>query len=274
MNNQTNGKIIQQFLDDLQHDSAKRRWSTIRKIARSPIPNERIVNHLEKLATQDPVGYVRDEAQKTLNNPIYQTILQRRIEDPVKWQEMSNAIKITLPPTLPKFLGIPRWVFALTFAVLVIGLPLGLLFKAYWDYDLSIHSPVSVNGGVNGAVEVWVNKKCFVAGEQMVFRATATNQSSYEYVTNLDNEPALNLIVGIGESKFQWSAGKSMTSDLTHLRLKPGESKTIEMRMTAPDIHAFGWVYAPFKFRPDDSPGGHPNIPIQVGQCLPGFIGH
>lgn len=142
------------------------------------------------------------------------------------------------------------------------------------DYERDIHSPVSSQGGWYNAVVVWANKKCYDYRDQMSFRATLTNSTDRDFNIRLDNEPVFDLIVKIGPKVIKWTDGRPLTYDLTHLQMKPGASKSIEMEMVAPDVNDSGYVWAPFHLYSSDNLPGFPNIPFQVGICLPGFIGY
>lgn len=263
---------IQALLADLQNTSAKRRWVTIRKIQASDIDDERIVRLLYIVESRDPMSYVRDEARRVLRLPRYQAVLQQLNSEPESLQTLVEKYKIIPLATTPKFLGIPSWVYFVAFIAFWPLLACGWLVYGQWSYNQMVASPVSAN---NGTVEVWTNKKCYNIGDRMSFRATVTNTTQYDYVAHLENEPVLDLIVRFDAAHiYKWSDGKAMTPDLTQLRIPPHNSKTIEMELIAPKIYSYGSVYAPFKLHPNDSPGGHPNVSVQVGQCLPGFIGY
>lgn len=64
------------LLNDLKSDSAKRRWATIQKLTKQPVNDPRIVAELQRLMLSDPMDYVRQEAVKALNVPMYQEILK------------------------------------------------------------------------------------------------------------------------------------------------------------------------------------------------------
>jgi len=72
---------------------------------------------------------------------------------------------------------------------------------------------------------------------------------------------------------MRWSDGKPLTRELTHLELKPGELKTIEMTLT-PDERfdrSIVWVDGFFWYRDDEQSynmvGG---LPVTVGWTGPG----
>lgn len=86
-------------------------------------------------------------------------------------------------------------------------------------------------GGKFLYVELWANNGCPRFGETVTLRATARNGGSDTQIVELKDQPVLDIIVGNPDnSKFRWSAGKSLTSELTRLELKPRESKSIEMQ--------------------------------------------
>jgi hypothetical protein len=69
---------LETLVSDLQSDSAKRRWSTITRLAKLEVTDERVAALLEEMATQDPQQYVREEAQKVVSQPAYQELLRRQ----------------------------------------------------------------------------------------------------------------------------------------------------------------------------------------------------
>jgi hypothetical protein len=68
---------VKALLADLQSDQAKHRWNTIRQLSQMQVDSEIVVAALAKLAYDDPVQYVRDEAKSALQTPIYQAVLRR-----------------------------------------------------------------------------------------------------------------------------------------------------------------------------------------------------
>lgn len=72
------GSELENIISELQSDSAKRRWSTITRVAKSGVEDERVAVLLETMALQDPQEYVRQEAQKVVRQPAYQALLERR----------------------------------------------------------------------------------------------------------------------------------------------------------------------------------------------------
>lgn len=78
-------------LNDLNNDSAKRRWVTIQKLTKEPIDNPRVVAELQRLMISDPMDYVRQEAVKALNVPLYQRILDSQRSLPNELLSVSST---------------------------------------------------------------------------------------------------------------------------------------------------------------------------------------
>lgn len=61
---------------ELQDDSSKRRWNTIQKLGKMNVRNEQILMKIAEMAIQDPRDYVRAEAQKYIDSPGVQSLVQ------------------------------------------------------------------------------------------------------------------------------------------------------------------------------------------------------
>jgi Intracellular proteinase inhibitor len=98
-----------------------------------------------------------------------------------------------------------------------------------------LHNPATKSGGVrvgNGevALDLWVSDPCPQDDETITLRATVTNKTNQTQVLQSGGQPVLNLAIGGPErTQTQWSDGKMLTPDLTHLELQPGQSKSIDM---------------------------------------------
>ena len=112
-----------------------------------------------------------------------------------------------------------RWPLTLFVLVLLASALLGCM-----------HGSASVSAtGRPITVEIWASDGCPEVGQTITLRATVANVSSQTQTVELNNQPVLDIVVGPQNDGQRWSAGKTLTSDLTHLELKPGESKSIEM---------------------------------------------
>ncbi len=95
--------------------------------------------------------------------------------------------------------------------------------------SLRATSVKDARGGL--VVELWTSDECPTPGEAVTLRATATNKGPDTLIVELKDQPVFDLIIGNPDtSRLRWSAGKTLTSNLTRLELKPGESKSIQMQ--------------------------------------------
>ena len=91
---------LEQQLNELKSDSAKRRWATIGRLVNANVTDERFLSVLEHMAVNDPMPYVREEAQAALNYPLIQETLQTRKQKAARLaQEQAN--KPNTPPLPP-----------------------------------------------------------------------------------------------------------------------------------------------------------------------------
>ncbi len=132
-----------------------------------------------------------------------------------------------------------------------------------------IYGPVSSNRsigirGTNIVATVEASTNCANRGDAVTLRASVANQGSKEFNVDTRDRPILNLCIGNypGYSKC-WADGKALTPELTKLQLKPGESKTIEMKWVAEPAGSYG-VGVIFVFDPNIS-GGQANANVTVG---------
>ncbi len=157
-----------------------------------------------------------------------------------------------------------RWHLIFTLSVLSVIL-LGCLSK-----------PVSSSRVAEGiVVEIWASNSCTQPGDVIKLRATVTNNGTTPHIVELRDQPVFDITVGNQGSVVHWSDGKPLTSDLTRLELKPGESKSIEMNwiVKTPSTGTVFSANATFIYSPR-APGGpvSPGILINVSIC-PGPFG-
>ncbi len=115
-----------------------------------------------------------------------------------------------------------------------------------------IPNPVASSSGVNlggqaVTVDMWANDNLVQPGETVKLRATVTNKTTKIFSVDLKDQPVLDIVTKSGGQVIRWSDGKALTSDLTHLELKPGESKAIEMDYVAKCCDVI-LAYADFRY--------------------------
>jgi hypothetical protein len=100
-----------------------------------------------------------------------------------------------------------------------------------------VSKPVSMTSGVDTGgtvlVEIWASTDLVQVNEIVKFRATATNKGTKTQTINLSDYPVLDIWIeresATGKTLTRWSDGKALTSEMTQLELRPGESKSIEL---------------------------------------------
>ncbi len=103
--------------------------------------------------------------------------------------------------------------------------------------------PVSRNSVVDDLnVEIWASSRCVKPGETVSLRASVMNFGNRVQAIELKDKPILDIVFGNPDNGRRWSDGKPLIPDLTRLKLKPGESKTIEMNWIVPAETSFGPV--------------------------------
>ncbi|HEX4850679.1 MAG TPA: BsuPI-related putative proteinase inhibitor, partial [Puia sp.] len=114
----------------------------------------------------------------------------------------------------------------------------------------------------------WASSSCVEKGEQFQVRATVTNQGTKTQVIELKENPVLDIWIGPANTPLaRWSDGKTRTSDLTRLELKPGESKSVEM--TFVEKLGSGAIPIEARFTYDDRfPPSSVDVFVDVGNCL------
>ncbi len=124
----------------------------------------------------------------------------------------------------------------------------------------------------NLALDLWASDRCPNYGEPVTIRATVTNHGSNVYTVELKDQPVLDIYLSYrttGETLIRWSDGKTLTPDLIRMELKPGESKSIEMRRVTPSGIGFAGVSAGFYYdeRSLNNPLGV-NLSLTPANCI------
>lgn len=132
--------------------------------------------------------------------------------------------------------------------------------------------PISNNSFVNDlVVTMWINNPCVQPGDTVHLRATVANEGSQTEVVDLKDKPVLDIEIFLDKETVRWSNGKPLSPELTHLELKSGESKTIEMDWIVSNDNGFHNAYANFVY--SDQPPivvSHPGVPLNIGYCSGG----
>ncbi len=117
--------------------------------------------------------------------------------------------------------------------------PYAILFLSFLAILLTgcrVPQPTSdsrvVNIGGALVVEVWASTDLAQLGQTVKLRATARNETTHPFSVELNEHPVLDLVISDGVATSRWSEGKPLTTELTQLELKPGESKVIELDFT------------------------------------------
>ncbi len=101
-----------------------------------------------------------------------------------------------------------------------------------------LYGPVSSSTVADDVeVQMWASGNCVQPGDTVKLRATATNRGNMTWTVETKDSSVLDIVLeydtSAGRTTIRWSDGKPLT-DLTHLELEPGESKTIEMDILIP----------------------------------------
>lgn len=142
-----------------------------------------------------------------------------------------------------------------------------LLLLGCFSRPVSNSSTINIGGPL--VVEMWASSNCAKAGDTINLRATVTNRSNKNWRVELDDQPVFDIITSDERGPIRWSDGKPLT-DLTHLELRPGESKTLEMDLIVPRNLQVGFLSAQARyFYSATAPGGpvRPGVVIHVGDC-------
>ncbi len=118
-------------------------------------------------------------------------------------------------------------------------------------------------------LQMWTSSPCPHLGEKVHLRARVSNDGDTKETFDLEGEPVLDMWVSQADTRIAWSDGKPLTAELTHLELRPGESKTIEMYWT-PTMAGFGGATAVLRF--GNRPGWNAWTGVPAGGCS-GFLG-
>ncbi len=117
-------------------------------------------------------------------------------------------------------------------------------------------------------VEIWANSDLAQVGQTIEFRATVTNNGARTQVIEIQDRPVFDISVGTGPPErrlvTRWSDGKLLTSELTRLELRGGESKTIEFDYLVRECCSSIVAGADFTYD-IRVPGLHPSITVFVG---------
>jgi Intracellular proteinase inhibitor len=129
-------------------------------------------------------------------------------------------------------------------------------------------SASSVGGDVE--VQLWASTSCAQPGDTVHLRATATNRGNRIWTVDTKGEPVFDIITSSDDKPVRWSDGKPLTPALTHLELKPGESKTIEMDISIPKTSPPSSIAAKASFISSAAFSHYPTSPgvtINVWNC-------
>ena len=134
-----------------------------------------------------------------------------------------------------------------------------------------MHGPVSNQAFVSKLViEVWASTNCANPGETVTLRASVTNNGEQIEFVELKNRPVLDLCISAyGGYNKCWSDNKPLTPDLTRLELKPGQSRSIEMKWIAEPAGEFG-AGAIYVFSPNARGSTSANVVVGVEGNCPG----
>lgn len=134
-----------------------------------------------------------------------------------------------------------------------------------------LFGPVSSNSGVNDLlVTIWLSNPCPQVGDTIWLRATVDNTGTTTEVVDIKDKAILDIEIALESKMIRWSDDKPLTSELTHLELAPGQSKTIEMDwVVSEDSSRYHVVYAVFTVHTDPPIIiSRPGVPLTVGSCL------
>jgi hypothetical protein len=129
--------------------------------------------------------------------------------------------------------------------------------------------PIKSTSGISGmVVELSASSDCVQPSETVKLRATVINSSTKDFKVKLKDRAVFDLVVNTNDRITRWSNGKAMTSELTELELKPGQSRMLEMnwqaqccdiiRVTAPFIYSENFIDDPIA----------PYVGIHVQNCV------
>ncbi len=144
----------------------------------------------------------------------------------------------------------------------------GLLVLAFALYGCSNNrKPITESVGSGDILlSIWASNQCPDSDEVVTLRAIVANQGSKSLLVESKNQPVFDIIVGNPDtSQTRWSSGKPLTSELTRLELKSGQSKTIEMTWRTTDQGGISAILVDRPIRPL-------SIGLNIGNC-PGMFG-
>lgn len=123
------------------------------------------------------------------------------------------------------------------------------------------------------SVELEANPRCPGIGNPVTLRATLTNHGKQTEVVQLTDKPILDIAVRVdGGKTARWSDSHPLTPDQTHMELKPGESRSIEMQLVPGDLSptgapAFALAWAEYYYGNGPLERIGPGITLGIGQC-------
>jgi hypothetical protein len=102
--------------------------------------------------------------------------------------------------------------------------PLRRMFVA----PLGMYAPQSNATGLGDlTLGLWASHQSLNVNQPITIRFTVRNDGKQTVVYDRKDKPVMDILAG--NPPVQWSDGKPLTSEITRLELKPGESKVIEM---------------------------------------------
>lgn len=158
---------------------------------------------------------------------------------------------------------------------LLIALLLTAFLMTACDRSVSTGTAVGIGGTGYLDVEMWASSNCVQAGDTVHLRATVTNRSDKNWTVELEDQPVFDIQSSSEGKRVHWSDGKPL-SELSHLELKPGESRTLEMDVVAPKNQNYGFIGAIARFVYSSRAAGgpaRPGVMINIGSSCPGLIG-
>jgi len=112
----------------------------------------------------------------------------------------------------------------LVLLVLVIGLE-----GCSWP-PLGMYAPQSGATTLDNLLLVlWVSHQSVNVNQPVTARFTVKNEGRTTVVFDRKDKPVIDIYIPGGIPSVRWSDSKPLTSDITRLELKPGESKVIEV---------------------------------------------
>lgn len=76
---------------------------------------------------------------------------------------------------------------------------------------------------------LWTSHRNVNVNQPVTIRFTVTNDGKQTVICDRKDKPVMDIFIPGGIPSVRWSDGKLLTPELTHLELKPGESRALEM---------------------------------------------